>query len=73
MFARLTTIKNNDEHLESLVVSDTSDTDSLHPMGDQSTDDSRQRAESAAPSATNPASPGFLDYPPRQGAPSPDT
>src|SRR5882757_2374049 len=73
MFARLTTIKNNDEHLQSLVVSDSSDTDSLHPMGDKSTDDSRQRAESTASPAADPASPGFLDYPPRQGAPSPDT
>ena len=73
MFARLTMIKNNDEHLESLVISDTSNTDSLHPMGDKSTDDSRQRAESTASPAANPASPGFLDYPPRQRAPSPDT
>src|SRR5882757_9717163 len=73
MFARLTTLKNNDEHLESLVVPDTSDTDSLHPMGDKSTDDSRQRAESTASPAANSSSPGFLDYPPRQGAPSPDT
>ena len=73
MFACLTTVKNNNEHNKPLVVSDSSDTDSLHSIGDKSTNDPRQRAKSTVSPAINSPSPGFLDYPPRQGAPSPDT
>jgi len=71
MFACLTTTKKQDEHIKPLVITDTSNTDTLHPM--DKSNNPHQHAKQAVPPAINPIPAGFLNYPPCQGAPSPDT
>jgi hypothetical protein len=88
MVAHLTTIKSATNHAEqSVELSYDSDTDSFHHLDDEYTpiDDLRhtngdprptngESLQSTAPhTSTNPTSPGFLDYPPCHGAPSPNT
>jgi hypothetical protein len=64
-FAQLTTIKNKNN--ESLVISDSSDTDSfsLQHVGRESTADLDKHLEHAGATAGNSAPPGFLDHLPR--------
>jgi hypothetical protein len=64
-FAQLTTIKNKNN--ESLVISDSSDTDSfsLQHVDRESTADLDEHLEHAGATAGNSAPPGFLDHPPR--------
>jgi hypothetical protein len=67
-FAQLTTIKNKNN--ESLVISDSSDTDSfsLQHVNRESTVDLDERlftTDHAGATAGNSAPPGFLDHPPR--------
>jgi hypothetical protein len=64
-FAQLTMIKNKNN--ESLVISDSSDTDSfsLQHVGRESTADLDEHLEHAGATAGNSAPPGFLDHPPR--------
>jgi hypothetical protein len=64
-FAQLTTIKNKNN--ESLVISDSSDTDSfsLQHVDRESTADLDEHLEHAGATAGDSAPPGFLDHPPR--------
>jgi hypothetical protein len=88
MVAHLTTIKPTTNHAkQSMELSYDSNTDSFHHLDDEYTpiDDPQptngdprptngELSQSTTPhTSTNSTSPGFLDYPPHQGAPSPNT
>ena len=88
MVAHLTTIKPTTNHAEqSLKLSYDSDTDSFQHLDDNDSPIDNPRHTNSSPQPTNgeslqpitphantnPTSPGFLDYLPHHGAPSPDT
>ena len=83
MFAGLTTIKNkHDEPKQPLVVTDPSDTEALydsdndslqHPDNSDSDRHQSQHPYTTTSLMETATQASFLDYPPHQGAPSPDT